>query len=287
MGFRTGLFLVFGSVLGGFIFSGGSLGAILKPGEWIIIVGMGLGSFMIANPTHIQKSIFKNLGKLKKGTPHSKSDYINLLTFLFVFFKHANSSSLMETEGHVENPEASSIFTRFPIILQTKAALTFFCDYFRMITLGFDDISVLDNMMESTLSEKRSNNYTISHAVQKLGDSLPGIGIVAAVLGVVVAMRSAGADAMILGARVASALIGTFAGVFLSYGLVMPIGLFLDKFGESEINFIECIKVALVSYISGYPPSIAVEFARQVIIEDMKPSFYELEESISNLTQNI
>ncbi|CAL7960340.1 chemotaxis protein MotA [Alphaproteobacteria bacterium] len=280
--FRLGLLLVFFSVIVGFLMAGGSFGVLLKPGEWLIIVGVATGGFVMSNPKYLQKSVVMSLKKLTKPDSYQKHHYLELLVFLFTFFKHSNSIGFAELENHIENPEQSKIFLDHPILLHNKDGLTFFCDYFRIIALGFEDMQVMENMMEAVLSEKRTYAHMLSNAILKLSDSLPGIGIIAAVLGVIVAMRSAGADAAVLAARVASALIGTFAGVFLSYGVVGPVGLFLEKLEEREVSFLECMKVAIMSYIGGCPPSIAVEFARQIVPTEVRPSFHELEDWIDN-----
>ena len=153
-----------------------------------------------------------------------------------------------------------------------------------MIVLGFDNAYELENMMESDIAERHSKVYYVSHSIQKLGDSFPALGIVAAVLGVIIAMAAVGSEASILWMKIASALVGTFIGVLFSYGIITPIGLFLAKFGKDEIKFFECIKAALISHMHGHPPSISVEFARQAIPIKHKPSFSELERYIEENT---
>ena len=279
--FRIGLFIVLASIIIGYLGAGGNISVILQPFEWLVILGSGIGSFIISNPRSIQVAVRKSMSKLVKGTPYRKKDYIYLLTFLFIFFRKANISSLAELEQHIESPSDSSIFQEFPTILRNKEFVTFFCDFFRIIILGFDNIHELDNMMEYNLSEKEGHLKQVATALQKLGESLPGLGIVAAVLGVIVAMGAVGSDPAILGGKIASALVGTLAGVGLSYCFVTPVACFLDTYGEDEIKFLKCLRIAMISYANGYPPSIAVEFARQIAPIAAQPTFYELESAIN------
>lgn len=275
--FRTGLFVVIFSILVGFLIGGGKLGILFQFTEWLIIMGCAAGSFLISNPKFLLKSVGRSLKKVKKQMPYSKSDYLQLLNFMFNFFKHSNASSLAELESHIENPKQSEIFQKNPILLAHTEALTFFCDYFRIITLGFDESHEIDNMMEYTLNVKKETLRAQSSSLLKLGDAMPALGIVAAVLGVITAMGAVGSSPEILGARVASAMTGTFAGVMLSYCIITPLGFFLEKYEDREVKFLECIKIAIISYMNGYPPSISVEFARQGIPIESQPTFYELE----------
>ncbi len=286
MSFRIGLIIVIIGVIVGYIGGGGNIKVLLQPFEWVVILSITIGSFIMSNPKNTQKSVLKSLSKLNKDSPCNKSEYVKLLIFLFNFFKYSISTSLAEVEQHIENPEKSKFFQDFAVITKNKEALTFFCDYFRIITLGFDDTHELDNMMEYRINERREYYKNISYSVQRLADALPGIGIIAAVLGVIIAMGAVDAEPSVLGYKVASAMVGTLLGVLLCYGALMPIGYYLDKFFESEVKILECIKIAIMSYINGYPPSISVEFARQVIQVEFQPSFYELESAIQTYNSN-
>ena len=270
------------SVLIGYLAIGGNISVIFQPFEWMIIVGAAIGSYMIANPPDVSKAMLKSLKKLSKRTPYTKTEYIELLVFMFNFFKIAHTKGPIEIENHIDNPDESELFSKYPVINKSEEALIFFCDYFRMVALGFENTLEIENMMEIELNEKRKYSHKIAHSLLRMGDGLPALGIVAAVLGVITTMASVSSDASVLGPKIASALVGTFIGAFTAYGIVNPIGYFLDKYGNDEIKFLECMKAGMIAHINGSPPSISVEFARQVIQENLKPSFSELEKEIEN-----
>lgn len=277
MRFYLSVILVLLTISVGMFFGGISVGVVFNISEWILIMGIAAGSFIMSNPISFFKQLGKQLPKIMSEKPYNKNDYLDLLVFLFNFFKSSNTLTPSELENHIEDPKNSHLFNKNPILLKNAQALSFFQNHFRLITLGFQDIYEIENMMDVDLETRKNYSSRITKSLNKLGDSLPALGIVAAVLGVIGAMASAGAAPEILGARVAGALIGTFAGVFFAYCVVNPIGAFLEKFSNDELAFIECMKVAMLSYMKGIPSTIAVEFARQVISEDIQPSFDEVE----------
>lgn len=266
----------------GMFFGGISVGVVFNIAEWILISGIAIGSFIMSNPGSLFPQLWKQLPRIINEKPYEKSDYLELLNFMFTFFKYSNSVTTAELESHIDQPTNSHIFNKYPILLKNKNTLSFFQNHFRVVSLGFQDIYEIENMMEIDIQNRRNYSSKVFKALNKLGDSLPALGIVAAVLGVIGAMASAGAAPEILGARVAGALIGTFAGVFFAYCVVNPIASFLEKFTEEEIQFLECMKVGMLSYMKGYPTQISVEFARQAILENSQPSFDEVEESLYN-----
>lgn len=266
----------------GMFFGGISFGVVFNISEWILITGIASGSFIMSNSSSFFKQLWSSLPKIMDDKPYDKKNYIDLLAFMFHFFKYANSASPSELESQIENPANSQIFNKYPILLENKSALSFFQNHFRVLTLGFQDIHEIDDMMNVDLESRKSYAGRIAKSLNKLGDSLPALGIVAAVLGVIGAMASAGAAPEVLGARVAGALIGTFAGVFFAYCVVNPIGSFLEKYHNDEIAFIECMRIGMISYMKGNPTTIAIEFARQVIFEDVQPSFEEVEKVLYN-----
>jgi len=270
----------------GMLFGGINIGVVFNLAEWFLITGIAVSSFMLSNPNSLFKKLFKELPKVALDRPYNKEDYMNLLQFLFFFFRYSNSVNISEVENDIDNPESSKIFTKYPILLQNTSALSFFQNHFRFLTLGFQDINEIGERMEADLEMRRKEANKLNQALNKLGDSLPALGIVAAVLGVIGAMSSAGAEAEILGARVAGALIGTFAGVFFAYCLVNPVNSFLEKYLGDELDFIDCIRTVLLAYMKGYPISIAIEFGRQIIPTDLQPSFTEVEDIIYNKKQS-
>lgn len=283
MRFYLSVVIILLTISVGMFFGGISVGVVFNISEWILITGIAAGSFIMSNSTSFFKQLFKQLPKIIAEKPYKKGDYLELLSFMFNFFKYSNSVNTTELEAQIDDPNNSVVFNKFPVLLKNKEALTFFQNHFRIITLGFQDVYEIENMMELDIQTRRNYAFKITKALNKLGDSLPALGIVAAVLGVIGAMASAGSAPEILGARVAGALIGTFAGVFFAYCIVNPIGAFLDKFLNDELDFIECMKVGMLSYMKGHPTSISVEFARQIIVDDLQPTFNEVEAAIYNI----
>ena len=281
MSLKFGFIITVSSLLIGYLGSGGNLHILLQPFEWLEIIGIAIGTFIISNPKSIQKAVFTNLRKIGKPSPYLRSESIEFLLGIFQFLKYSNTAPLNEVERHIDNPNQSNFFNRFYLLPNGHELVRFFCDYFRLTIMGFDKQHELETIMENHIEEKRAEIEKIADSLLRLGDSLPALGIIVAVLGVVTAMGAVGAEPSILGTRIASALVGTFIGVFLSYGIVTPLGLFLQKFCLEEVLFFEAIKVAIISNLSGNPPSISIEFVRQTLPEKIKPSFNELEEKLS------
>ena len=281
-----GILFVLGSILAGFIFEGGNLLVLFQPFTALIVTGSAFGILVLSNPKSLLKSMWLAIKKLKKEGPYTSEEYVLLLTFMFYFFKQVKLKGVMSLENDIENPYESDIFQDFPIILKNEEVLTFFCDYMRMFVLGFDKSFELENLMQEQINIRRNYMHEITQALFKLADALPALGIVAAVLGVINAMASINAEPVILGHKIGAALIGTFMGVAISYCFIAPLGSFMDKFNNDESKFLECIKAGFVSFVSGNPVSIAIEFARQTIPADLKPGFLELEKTIDAYKNN-
>lgn len=267
----------------GLFFGDISVGIIFQISEWVLILGIAIASFIMSNPASIFAQLVKELPKVISDKPFSKTDYLNLLSFMFGFFKYSNSLTMAELEVQIENLEKNQLFNKYPVLLQNKFCLEFFKNHFRVLTFGFQDIYEIECRMEAEIDSRRLYMKKIPKALNKLGDALPALGIVAAVLGVIGAMASAGASPDILGARVAGALVGTFAGVFLAYCIINPFSSFIEKFQDAELAFLESMKVGMISYMKGYPIPISVEFARQIIASDVQPTFAEVENVIYNV----
>ncbi|WP_039458403.1 flagellar motor stator protein MotA [Candidatus Jidaibacter acanthamoebae] len=278
--FQLGIIIVILSLVIGFIGGGGNILVLIHPFEALIILGTAIGSFIISNSKTSLTLAFTNIHKVTKREPYSKEDYVELLSFLFNLLKYSKSNSKMDLETQIEYPEKSFLFKRFKKIFDDKQVTTFISDYMRLIVLGFENPYELQQMMEDELFEKKIQGQNLASCFNRLGDSLPGLGIIAAVLGVINAMASIAADPSVLGRKIAAALIGTFLGVFLSYGIISPIGAFFEGYTNEEVKFLECIKAAIVSHAKGHPPTISIECARQIIPDHLKPSFIELEKSL-------
>lgn len=278
--FHVGILIVVFSIVLGFLAEGGNIMVLFQPYAALIILGTSLGIFISSNPPSLLKSVWMQVRKIQAGNPYKKSEYTDLLTFMFYFFRYAKLKGLLEIENDIEAPSKSVIFKEFPKFLANREGLIFFCDYMRMVVLGYDNSFDLENVMEEQINVKRNHTYEITSALYRLADALPALGIIAAVLGVINAMASIDAAPQIMGQKIGAALMGTFIGVAASYCIVTPIASFVEKIASDEAKFLECIKAGFIAFSKGNPPSIAIEFARQVIPINFKPSFVEVEKAI-------
>ncbi len=281
--FLVGVAVVLGSVIGGHVMHHGNVAVLWQPNEFIIICGAALGSFLIGNPGKVVKDVGKSLKYLVKGSPYKKANYIELLTLLYLTFKLMKSKGMLEMEGHIEQPEESSLFSSYPGFLKNHHAVAFLCDNLRVMTMGVEDHYQIEELMEHDLEAHHHEHERISTAVVNMGDAMPALGIVAAVLGVITTMGSITEPPAILGGLIGAALVGTFSGVLISYGFVSPIGKFLGAYYEDDIKYLQCIKVALLAHLHGNAPIVSVEFARASIDGHERPTFTELDEVINNI----
>jgi chemotaxis protein MotA len=281
MNLIIGSIIIVVCVLGGYILHNGNLLILYQPTEYLIIGGAGIGSFIIGNQFHIIKKTVGSFKYLfKKGHPFSKTDYLQLLLFQYEIFRFMKTKGMLEIESHIENPEGSSLFQKYPNILHNHHAVEFICDYIRVMTMGVDNKYVLEDMMNAELESHHHDKQAIAGGIIHLGDAFPALGIVAAVLGVIVTMGSIAEPPEILGGLVGAALVGTFLGVLIAYGFVGPIGGYLGKYFDAEHKYYEAIKTGMLAHVQGNAPAVTVEFARKVIPEDVRPSFRELEEAM-------
>ncbi len=282
MFFFVGLLVVIVSVLGGYVANGGHLYVLWQPFEFLIIIGAAIGSYIIGNP----KSVLKNTGpavrKLIKGPKYSKDAYLELLALLYTVFKLAKSKGMLVLESHVENPLESELFQKFPLLHEDHHALTFLCDYLRMMVLGAENPFEMEVLMDEEIETRHSEEIHVATAIQTIADGTPALGIVAAVLGVIHTMGSITEPPEILGKLIGGALVGTFSGVLLAYGLFGPMASALKSVLDAEIKYLQCIKVALLAHMQGNAPSVSVEFARKALLEDVRPTFYEVEDATQN-----
>jgi chemotaxis protein MotA len=281
MKFIIGFITVLGCVIGGYVLHHGKLSVLWQPTEYLIIVGAAVGSFIIGTPGPIIKDTVGSFKYLFKGMPYNKKDYTELLVMLSVTFKTMRSKGMLEIEQHIETPESSSIFQVSPKFLGNHAAVHFFCDYLRILTMGMEDQYQLDDMMEADLEIHRNHGHHISHGVVNMADAMPALGIVAAVLGVIITMGSISEPPEVLGGLIGAALVGTFLGVLISYGFLAPMGRYMGEYYAAKVKFIETIKVALLAHVKGNAPVVSVEFARNSIDEHDRPTFKEMEEALA------
>ncbi len=278
--FIVGFLVVVGTVMGGYAAAGGHLGVLWEPLEFVIIFGGGIGAFIIANSSVVLKGVLGNFGKLIKGAKYNKASYLELLTCQYSLFRLAKSKGDLALEGHIENPGESSVFSHFPEFSSDHHALEFMCDYLRMLTLGTSNAFEIEAIMDMELDSHHEEHSAIASAVSTLGDSLPALGIVAAVLGIIKTMGSITEPPEILGELIGAALVGTFSGILFSYGFVSPMGQSLSGTFNEESSYLTCIKAGIIAHMQGYAPQVSIEFARKTIPTHVRPTFKELEDTI-------
>jgi len=282
--FILGTIVVIGCVLGGYVMHHGKLEVLWQPTEFIIIGGAAIGSYLITNPMKVVKKSLASLKFLFKGAPFKQADYVELLTLQYACFKTMRSKGMLEMEAHIEAPANSSLFSQYPKFMSNHHAVHFFCDYLRVITMGVENHYQMEDMMDKDLDVQHHEHEAISMAWVNMGDAMPALGIVAAVLGVIVTMGSITEPPEILGGLIGAALVGTFLGVLLSYGFVSPIGKFIGGYYADEHHYLECIKAGLLAHLKGCAPAVSIEFARNVIPTAERPDFATVENAVSGIS---
>ena len=280
-----GVVVVFAMVFGGYILAGGKMAIIIKalPFEFMMIGGAAAGSFMIGNKGDVVKSA---LGGLKKvfGKPQwNDQDYQDLLCLLFGVLKLVRSKGMIALEQHVENPEQSNIFGQYPKIMKDQFAIDFICDTLRMMTMNFEDAGQVSAMMDKVLAKHLAEQHAPAGAMQVVADAIPALGIVAAVLGVIKTMASISEPVEVLGALIGGALVGTFLGVFLSYGFVGPFATKMKQVIDTDHKFYMVIRAVLVSHLQGNAPQISAEVGRTNVPSKMQPNFKDMEALLGNV----
>lgn len=278
-----GIVLLFGLVFGSFIMTGGNIAVILGalPSEMMTIGGAGTAAVLISNSVPVLKRIGGGFGKVFKGPSWKASDYRDLLSLLFLLTKTMKSKGVIALESHIETPKESSIFSRYPRIMKDHFAIDFICDTLRMMTMNLEDPHQVEDAMEAQLEKHHHEALTAPHALTNLADALPALGIVAAVLGVIKTMGAITEPPAVLGEMIGSALVGTFLGVFLAYGLVGPMANRMASVIEEDGSFYKIIQSVLVAHLHGNAAQISVEIGRGNVPSGNQPSFLELEEALS------
>jgi chemotaxis protein MotA len=267
-------------VVGGFAIEGGPLQVLIQPTEFMIIGGAAIGSLLVMSPFSVMMRIIKYVLGVLKGDAFTKEQYINLLKTMFELFNAAKRDGLIAVEPHVMDPEKSAIFTKNEFLLKQHHALDFFCDTMKLLLGGGVPPYDVEAMLDADIDTHHSEGASAPMLIQKLGDALPGLGIVAAVLGIVITMQAISGPPEEIGEKVAVALVGTFLGILLSYGFVQPLATHIELLQASEARYYECMKAGIVAYAKGNAPIIVVEFARRVIYNSVRPSFAEVEEAV-------
>lgn len=278
-----GTIVVLGCVFGGFVAEGGHLLALWHPFEIVIIVGSALGAFLISNPMKVVKAAFSGAIALPKGNRYKREDYVSLLKLLYDILVKMRKEGVMAIEADIEKPENSAVFKKYPKIMADHHMIEFIADCLRLIVGGNLDPQELESLLEYELETHHKEALEPAHSVQKVADALPGFGIVAAVLGIVNTMAALeGASTNEIGEKVGAALVGTFLGILVAYGIVGPIASAMEHHAHEEGKAFEVVKMALVASVRGYPPQVAVEFARKLLFSEVRPTFNDLEAHLKN-----
>ena len=273
----VGIVVVFGAVVGGYLMEHGSIRVLLQPAELVIIGGAGVGTVLIANPIDILKKIAAGIPGVVRGSPFTRQRYVDTLKMAYELFNKARREGLVALEADAEEPSKSPTFSKYPFFLQDHHACDFVCDTIRMAVTGGVDPFDLDQMMELDMDVHHRGASQPVAALSTMADSLPGLGIVAAVLGVVITMGALGGPPEEIGHKVAAALVGTFLGILLCYGLVGPISANMSKRSEEENGYYHVLRVLMLAFIKGTSPIMVVEIGRRAIPGHVRPSFQEVE----------
>jgi len=274
-----GFVVVTGAILAGYVMEKGNLLVLLQPAELVIILGAALGTVLIANPPATLKRMIKALFSIFGGDSRNAGFYLENLKMLNELFGHARKLGMAKLEADVDEPSASAVFSKYPRFLKDHHVLAFVCDTLRTYISGGVDPYELDQMMELDMEVHHSESNEPVAALSMTADSLPGLGIVAAVLGVVITMGALGGPPEEIGRKVAAALVGTFLGILMCYGFLSPIAARLGRANTSEARYYHVMRVGIMAFAKGAAPILAVEFARRAIPSAVRPTFQQMEQT--------
>jgi chemotaxis protein MotA len=275
-----GIALVFAAVLGGYISEKGNPYILLQPAELLIVCGAAAGIILIANPPTTIGKMLRGVGTILFPRASGRTAYLRALRMLYEVLSYLQRAGQLNLENHIEDPESSAIFSQYPELLKDKRTIEFLCDSLRMLVIGATTPGEIDRLMEFDIQVQRRANHEPVSALSAIADALPGLGIVAAVLGVVITMQSIGSAPQTVGEKVAAALVGTFLGILLCYGVVGPLAARLDSLGEAYIQYLQVLRTAVVAFARGASPILSLEYARRSIPPEFRPGFGEMEITI-------
>ena len=278
-----GFLVVILSVVGGYVASHGKLAALWQPFELVIIGGAAFGAFLVSTPMKTVKETFSAAIGTLKGPRYQRQDYLDVLSLLYELLNKARREGFMSLEEHVENPTNSPLFANYPKVMADHHLLDFITDCLRLMIGSNIEPHELEPLLELELEKHHHEVMAPSHALTKVADGLPGFGIVAAVLGIVITMGSIGGDIAEVGAHVAAALVGTFLGILLAYGFIGPLATAMEARAEQDARIYESVKTALLACLRGYNPKIALEFARKTVPSNLRPGFSEFEQHLKSV----
>ncbi len=275
-----GFIVVTASVIGGYLMAKGNLSVLVQPAEMVIIMGAALGGFIVASPLKVIKAVIGSLTRILSHKGYDKKYYLELLMMLNGIFTKVRQQGLVSVESDVDNPHESPLFNPYPVVLKNHHAIELITDTLRTVMTTTIAIHELEALIDSELEAHHEEMMAPSKSVNFVADSLPGLGIVAAVLGVVITMGQINEPPEVLGHSIGAALVGTFLGVLLCYGYVGPLGKNIEHMAEEDLQVLNVIKVALISFVGGAAAKVALEFGRRVIPASEKPSFLEVEQEL-------
>jgi chemotaxis protein MotA len=275
-----GFAVLFGCVVGGFVLEGGAIMTLWQPIEVLIIGGAAVGGLILGTPGKHLNTLFSSVLHALMGGGATKAEYRELFQLLFEVFTVMRKNGDMAVEKDVEDPESSAIFSKYKGFLHNHHACNMLCDTLRLIVSGSANPQEIEHLLDEDIATFEEEHHRPVSIVSKVGDAMPALGIVAAVLGIIIAMGSLDAGPAALGHKIGAALVGTFLGVLISYGIIQPIAAKMEMLGQEEKKYLECIKIAILSYLHGAAPIVAVEYARRITFTAERPSATELEQAV-------
>jgi chemotaxis protein MotA len=276
-----GILIVFGAVIGGYLMEHGNIKVLLQPAELVIIGGASVGTLLVSNPPHILKAILQGISGVFAASRYGRQRYMDTLKMMYEF-NRARKEGLSGLEGDVEAPEKSKTFTAYPTFMKDHHALNFVCDSMRMAITGGVDVFDMDQLMETDMEVHHHQTGQPIAALSSMADALPGLGIVAAVLGVVITMGALGGPPEEIGHKVAAALVGTFLGILLCYGLVGPLAANMSKAADEQKAYLQVLRLLIIAFVKGNSPMIAAEIGRRAIPGHVRPTFQDMEAACRN-----
>jgi len=277
----VGILLVFTAVLGGFLLERGNPWVLMQPAELLIICGSGIGIVLVANSPAVIRKMARGVVQVFRPKAHDAQSFLRHLRMLYEVFVYSQRlGGIMQLEPDVEDPAKSPIFSNHPDFLRDHATRDFVCDSLRMLVIGVTSPHELNELMDLDIDVQRRGRQEPVNALSSVAEALPGLGIVAAVLGVVITMEAIGGAPETIGQKVAAALVGTFLGILLCYGVVGPLASRLENLSEAHVQFLQVLRIAIVAFARGSSPILAIEYARRSIPAEVRPTFIEMERSI-------
>lgn len=278
-----GIVIVLACVITGFLMINGPLAVLIQPSEFVVIGGAAIGAMIAANPLKLLKLLASKIPVALKGSPYNKASYVDLLKLQYEVFINAKKGGLLSIEEDINAPPESPIFSKYPKIVSNHHALEFFCDAMKMLVNGAAEPEELEIAMDTEMDTHHQEAAIVPALLNRVSDSLPGLGIVAAVLGIVVTMQHLDGPPEELGAHVGAALVGTFLGLLLSYGMVAPIAANIENLALDEAKYLECMKTGIIAFANGAAPITAVEFARKTLFTSDRPTSSEIEPQLREI----